>query len=61
MNTYLKPTETADRLRCTVGTLANWRSRGIGPTYVRIGRSILYPLENLIAYEAERLVEAVAA
>jgi hypothetical protein len=36
----------------TTGTLSNWRSQGRGPTFVKIGRSIRYPLASLQAYEA---------
>jgi hypothetical protein len=31
------PAETADFLRVTVGTLANWRVKGIGPRHVKRG------------------------
>ena len=29
------------------GTLRNWRSMWIGPSFIKIGKAILYPLEEL--------------
>lgn len=29
------------------GTLANWRSRGEGPKFYRVGRKILYRLDDV--------------
>jgi len=34
---YLTPAETRDFLRTSTQTLANWRSRGGGPPFVRVG------------------------
>jgi hypothetical protein len=31
-------------------TLANWRCQGKGPSYRKIGRSIFYPLGELLAW-----------
>lgn len=35
----------------SVGTLANWRSQGIGPAFVKIAGRVLYPLADVQAYE----------
>lgn len=51
-NKYLTPEETAQRLRLTVGTLANWRVRGQGPAFTKMGRKVLYPIAKVEAYEA---------
>lgn len=37
-------------------TLANWRSKGRGPRYMRIGSRILYPLRDLELWEAAQAV-----
>lgn len=38
------------------GTLANWRSRGDGPAFIRIGHNIRYLTSDLIAFrEANRI------
>lgn len=64
--TYLTPEEVASRYagRVTVDRLAQWRWRKKGPRHVKIGRAVLYPLQELETWEASRLVtnpEAEAA
>ena len=34
-------------------TLATWRSRGLGPRYVKIGGRVLYTLEAVETYEKQ--------
>jgi len=38
----LSPADLADELGVPTGTLADWRSRGIGPAYLRIGKHARY-------------------
>jgi hypothetical protein len=38
------------------GTLANWRGCGRGPRYVRLGRRVVYRIEDLEAYLDEHTV-----
>ncbi len=38
-------------------TLANWRSQGRGPRFIRVGRLIRYDIRDLEAYLASRIVE----
>lgn len=45
----------------TPGQLANLRSRGEGPPYIKLGSRVLYRREDIEAYEASHLVTAVAA
>lgn len=40
--------------RITSGTLANWRSRGVGPIWSYIGPRILYALADVEAWEAQQ-------
>lgn len=42
--------DAALALGVTVGTLANWRVRGCGPQFVRIGGKIGYRDEDLEAF-----------
>ncbi|ADU36936.1 helix-turn-helix transcriptional regulator [Variovorax paradoxus] len=42
-------------------TLAGWRYRGIGPTYVKIGGCIRYRKADLDGYIAQNERKAVAA
>jgi len=51
----LLPKEAADRLRVSVGTLANWRVSGEGPRFVKFGRRVLYPVPELEAFEKASL------
>lgn len=37
-------------------TLANWRSKGQGPSYRKIGGRVLYPQPEVEKYERERLI-----
>lgn len=56
MSDLLTPRELAGMLGVTVGTLANWRSYGRGPEYVKLGaeppeglqdrRRVRYPREK---------------
>lgn len=51
----LTPKEAADRLRTSVGTLSNWRVRGDGPRFIKLGRKVLYPLTEIEAFEKRQL------
>lgn len=51
----LTPKEAADRLRTSAGTLSNWRGRGEGPRFIKLGRKVLYPLAEIEAFEQSRL------
>ena len=41
----------------SAGTLANWRTekQGRGPAYIKVGRSILYPIDAVELFEAQML------
>jgi hypothetical protein len=47
----LLPIEAAERLRVSVGTLANWRVSGEGPKFIKFGRKVLYPVREIEAFE----------
>ncbi|MFB9261700.1 helix-turn-helix domain-containing protein [Bradyrhizobium erythrophlei] len=55
---FLTPEEVSGRYRgeVTVGTLRNWRSMRIGPAYVKIGKAVLYPVDELEAWDRINLV-----
>ena len=38
----------------TLVTLATWRSRKLGPRYVKIGGRVLYPAEGIEEWEQKR-------
>lgn len=53
---YLTPNDVVERYqgKVTVRTLANWRSSGISPPYTKINGRVLYPLDELEAWERKR-------
>lgn len=60
----LKPMNTtkdiADRCGIKEGTLAYWRGVGIGPKFVKVGRTVMYPKEQMIAYFKKHLYQCTA-
>lgn len=42
--------------RHQLDTLRNWRSMRVGPSFVKIGKAILYPLEELDRWDRINLV-----
>ena len=58
----LVPARTlAQELDTTPGHLANLRSRGEGPPYVKIGSRVLYPRHLVDEWVAARLVQPFAS
>jgi hypothetical protein len=58
---YLKTADVAARWKCSPGWLANLRSRGLGPSYTKLGSKVLYPLSAVEAYEANGRVLPVGS
>lgn len=48
---FFNSKELADRWRLSEQTLANWRSAGKGPPYIRVGNRVLYPIEGIHSFE----------
>lgn len=42
--------ETAERLGVTPETLANWRYRGFGPRFIRVGGRVRYRLSDIATW-----------
>jgi hypothetical protein len=55
---FLTAEEVSERYRgeITAGTLRNWRAKRIGPSFVKIGKAVLYPVDALNAWNEENLV-----
>src|SRR5258706_13017246 len=55
---YLTAEEVSERYRgeITVGTLRNWRAMRIGPPFIKIGKAVLYPIEELDAWDKASMV-----
>jgi hypothetical protein len=56
--TYLTVEDVVERYRGKVSesTLANWRALRIGPSYIKIGKVPLYPVEELDRWDRSNLV-----
>jgi Helix-turn-helix domain len=56
---YCDDLKTAKRLRQERRTLRDWRRKGEGPPYVRIGRKIFYNNESLAAWLKQHEIQPV--
>jgi hypothetical protein len=57
-NYYLTPAELCAWYKATITekTLANWRSRGEGPSYIKLGGKVVYRLADVLSWEAKRRI-----
>jgi hypothetical protein len=60
---FLTPEEVAERYRggISVGTLRNWRAMRIGPSFLKIGKAILYPVSEIDAWDEKNRVTCRAS
>jgi predicted DNA-binding transcriptional regulator AlpA len=49
------PEKVAKQLGVTAQTLANWRSEGAGPRFVKVGRLVYYRRPDICAWLASQL------
>lgn len=56
---FLTPEEVYERYRGAIsaGTLRNWRAMRIGPSFVKLGKAVLYPLDELEAWDKKNRVQ----
>ena len=52
---HLDQNELAERWSLSPRTLEQWRWRGIGPRYLKLGGRVIYRLSDVEAFEADRL------
>lgn len=52
---HLTPDQLAARWHKSAGTLSNWRAQGKGPAYIKLGRTILYPVPAVQEFERAHL------
>ncbi len=55
----LDPKQTSETLAKPVRTLANWRSKRYGPPFIRVGGSIRYREEDVLAFLESGRVDTV--
>lgn len=60
---FLTAEEVSERYRggISVGTLRNWRAMRIGPTFIKIGKAVLYPTAELDAWDQKNTVTCRAS
>lgn len=58
---YLSEIETGKALNRTPRTLAIWRQRGEGPTYVKIGRTVYYNKDTILAWLKANEIKPIRA
>ena len=60
---FLTAEEVAERYRgeVSVGTLRNWRAMKIGPSFVKIGKAVLYPVVELDAWDETNKIRCRAS
>ena len=52
---HLSQLDLARRWAMSPRTLERWRWTGEGPRYLKVGKRIVYRLDDVLAFEAERL------
>lgn len=59
---FITPEELVSRYkgRISVKTLANWRTKGGGPDYTKIGGKIMYRMDAIIEWERHRTFASTA-
>jgi hypothetical protein len=62
-NRFLTAEEVTERYRggISVGTLRNWRAMRIGPSFLKIGKAVLYPVSELEAWDEKNRVTCRAS
>jgi len=58
--TYLRAREAASYLQICWATLADWRVKGCGPRFSKIGRAVVYRLSDLDAFVEQGLVRSTS-
>jgi hypothetical protein len=60
---FLTTEEVAQRYRglISVGTLENWRFQQIGPSFLKVGKQVLYPVDVLDSWERSNMVTCKAS
>jgi predicted DNA-binding transcriptional regulator AlpA len=47
---YINEKVVAEKTGYSLATLRNWRHLGKGPNYVKVGKSVRYPLKDLVEF-----------
>jgi predicted DNA-binding transcriptional regulator AlpA len=52
---FLNQAELAERWRLSERTIEKWRSTGRGPQHLKLGRRVVYRLEDIERFEIENI------
>ena len=55
---YMTTDEVAERFRTVAATVRWWRHAGYGPPSIKVGKRVLYAVEDVEAFEAQLRAEA---
>lgn len=47
------------RNQISEGTFRNWRSKRIGPSFIKIGKAVLYPIDELERWDRSNLISCL--
>lgn len=61
MSKNLTEKELALILNVSIRTLQDWRQRGCGPSYLKLGKSVRYPSDGVDTFIANALVTSTSA
>ncbi len=61
MSKNLTEKELALILNVSIRTLQDWRQRGCGPAYLKLGKSVRYPSEGVDVFVEKALVTSTSA
>lgn len=53
-DTLLSPVDVANKLAVPLGTVRDWRYKGVGPKSFRVGRHVRYYRSDVLAWIEER-------
>jgi len=53
---FIKDTKVSEITDIALQTLRNYRHKGIGPNFIRVGRSVRYSLQDVLDYMDARKV-----
>lgn len=60
MKPLLDTVNAAPLAGATVGTLENWRTQGVGPKFIKVGRRVFYDPDDLAEWRASRRFQSTS-
>ncbi len=52
---YFTAHQLSKRWMLAPKTLEKWRYKGVGPQYIKVGNRVLYPVQDVLAFEQQGL------